>query len=184
MVTNLLQIKVGALSASLVWGIIRHLQLLEQAAQPAAQYSWTHSPRIAVPPVPRAPVLALAPSGSSLLWGIAYWSTSLVFSLSAIVVAVVVKMAIREHRADLRRHGRPLEKAQTQDHSDPVLHVAADTMYRLYQVSLVVLLLGVVNFCLCPVGATIFVPTVICGFLYVLQGVHPRVRKVIRSSSP
>ena len=161
--------KVGPLSASLAWGIVLQLQQVAQGNYLAAQF-WTNSPtsaRVAVPPVP-----ALAPSGSSLLWGVAYWFTSLVFGLSAIFVAVLVKKVIRDYRVALQRHGRKLEKAQTQDSfGDEVfwfIHVAADTMYRLKQVFLVVVLLGVVNFFLCPVGATIFVPTVICGFLYVL----------------
>ena len=165
-------IKVSAISTSLVWWIVRIIQQLQQAtvAQENAQHLVSHFSHVSWTNFLNPP---LAPSGSSLLWTIVYWATSLFFGLFAIFVAVIVKKVIRDYKAVLQPRGRPLEKTRTQeslDHGDVVawfIPVATDTMYRNYQVSLVVLLLGVLNFFLCPVGATIFVPTVILGLYYV-----------------
>jgi hypothetical protein len=176
-------IKAGAISASLFWLIFRHLLLLrevQEKAHLAVSLSHITSPIsacVAVPPVSLDPDPALAQSCSSLLWGIVYWSTGLIFGLCAVFIAFLVKKAIRDYRDILQRLGRPLEKARTQeslDHEDLVawlswlIPVATDSTYRCYQFSLVTLFLGVVNL-FRPIGATVFVPAVICGLYYVFS---------------
>jgi len=175
----------GVITAHLVWWIVRHLQFLQQAREYQHQKylfaTLSHISRkisalstgVAVPPLPLDPGPTVAIPGS---WAVVYMCTSLVFALSAIFVAMVVKKAIRDYRVVLQRRGRPLEKARPQeslDHGDVVawfIPVAMDTTYRLYQVSLLALLLGIVNL-FRPFGATIQVlvgvPSVICGLLYV-----------------
>ncbi|KAI9458123.1 hypothetical protein BJY52DRAFT_1269811 [Lactarius psammicola] len=185
---NVVIITACPICVSLIWFIVRSIQNL-QVERVAQNYQdlytaiFSHVPRtsfftppqVTVPPVPHAPDPALAPSGFDLLWVNVYWVTSLVFGLSTISIAVfakvLIKQKIRDHRTVLRHHGRPLEKARMHEFLDGdaeawFMHEATDTTYRLLQVSLVVFLLGHIDSFLFPLGATVFIPTVICGLLY------------------
>ncbi|KAI9458124.1 hypothetical protein BJY52DRAFT_1186920 [Lactarius psammicola] len=173
-------ISASAIGASLIWCIIHGIQNLQAArtAQKARHYLdlYATSPRVAVPPIPHALDSALAPSGFGLLWANAYWITSLVFGLSAISIAVLVKSKIQEHKIVLQCRGQSLEKALVQESLDGgaeawYMSEATDTMYRLLQVTFVVFLLGHVNSFLYPLGATIFIPTVIWCLLYVFGAI-------------
>ncbi|KAF8273108.1 hypothetical protein EI94DRAFT_1795489 [Lactarius quietus] len=144
---NTFLISAGGFSFSTIWLIVHSiLDLQEKTAHKTAHHlaeifsyvSQGNSPPVAVPDT------ALTPSGSSLIRAIVYWFTGLFFGLSAIFVAIMVKGKIRDHRVALQSHSQPWEK-----------------------VSLVVLILGHVNFFLFPVGTMIFVPTVIFGWNYV-----------------
>ncbi|KAH9167463.1 hypothetical protein EDB89DRAFT_1909980 [Lactarius sanguifluus] len=137
------------------------------------------SPQVAVPPIPHAPDPALASSGLGLLWANVYWTTSLVFGLSAIFIAVLIKEKIRVYRVVIQRRGRPPLEAQIPgslggDAGAWYMFEETDTMYRLLQVSLIVLPLGHAS-TLYPLGATIFIPTVVSGLLYVFGAIGPTV---------
>ncbi len=189
-------IKAGAICANLTWCIVRSVQNLQaaRAAQKSKHYLdiyaaiFSHvprtnsltSPRVAVPPVLHAPDPALALSGFGLLWANVYWITSFVFGLSAIFFAVLVKQMIRDHKVVLQR----MQDSLNGDAEAWFMSKEMDTIYRLFQVSLVVFLLGHVNSFLCPVGATIFIPTVICGLLYVFGTIGPTVYSEQPSRSP
>ncbi|KAH9027195.1 hypothetical protein EDB84DRAFT_1500593 [Lactarius hengduanensis] len=138
----------------------------------------TTSPRVAVPLIPHVPDPALAPSSSfgpsfGLLWAKAYWITGLGFGLAAIFMAVLIKQAIRNYRVVIQRRGQsPSEKIHTQESLDGDAEAwyrsaPTDAVYRLFRVFLVLSLLAHVDCFVCPVGATTFIPTVICGLLYV-----------------
>ncbi len=197
-------IKAGAMCANLTWCIVRSVQDLEatRAAQKVKYYldtiyaaifshvPWTNSltsPRVAVSPVPHAPDPALASPVFflGLLWANVYWYTSLVFSFGAIFFAVIVKQNARYRRVVLQRHGRPsvnlrarMQESFDEDAEAWLVSVMTDAMNRLFHVSFVVFLLGHVDSPLCPVGAMIFIPTVICSLLYVLGTIGPVVNSV------
>lgn len=143
------------------------------------------SPRVAVP-IPHVPDPALPPSSSfgpsfGLLWANAYWITGLGFGLAAIFMAVLIKQAIRKYRVVIQRRGQsPSEKIRTQESLDGDAEAwyrsaPTDAVYRLFRVFLVLSLLAHVDCFVCPVGATTFIPTVICGLIYVFGDTKPTV---------
>ncbi|KAH9000451.1 hypothetical protein EDB92DRAFT_1831391 [Lactarius akahatsu] len=151
----------------------------------------TNSPRVAVP-IPHVPDPALAPSWSfgpsfGLLWANAYWITGLGFGLAAVFMAVLIKQAIRNYRVVIQRRGQsPKEKIRTQESLDGDAEAwyrsaPTDAVYRLFRVFLVLSLLAHVDCFVCPIGATTFIPTVICGLLYVFGDTRPTARTSISS---
>ncbi|KAH9066813.1 hypothetical protein EDB87DRAFT_1573697 [Lactarius vividus] len=204
---NVVIITVSAISASLVWCILRSIPIL-QAARATQKVKHYHdiyaaflshvpqtdslaSPRVAVPPIPYAPDPTLTSSGPDrldLLWANVYWITSLVFGLSAIFMAVLIKKKIRHYRVVIQRRGRPPLEAQRQESLNRdagawYMFEETDTMYRLLQVSLLVIPLGHASY-LYPLGATIFIPTVVSGLLYVFGVIGPTVRPEQPPQSP
>jgi nitrate reductase gamma subunit len=180
-------IKAGGFSFSTIWLILRNIQdpqvrmaqttvhHLAAISLHLSQINHPTSPLVAIPPAPYAPDPALSPSGSSLQRAIVYWLIGLVFAFSAIFIAIIVKQKMRGHRVVLQSDSRPWEKAKIQELLDgdvEMSSIAMDTMYRLFQVSIVILLLGHANFFLFPVGYTIFIPTVLFGLIYIMSS-HP-----------
>jgi len=100
-----------------------------------------------------------------------YWVTGLVFSISAVVLAMLGKHMIRDcrDRLALRRHikGAPIRSLWDGTTQGLALFTATDTMYRLFQVALVLVLLGHIDALVISVGLTVFAPIVGCGVLYV-----------------
>jgi hypothetical protein len=173
-------IKAGGFSFSATWLIVRNIQdLRARGAQKtahhlAAHLSQKYFPADAILPAPYAPDSVLSPSGSYLLPAIVYWLIGLVFCLTALFIAIILKQKIRGHRVVLQSHSRPREKAKVQESFDrdaEAWNVGMDAMYRHFQVSLIVLIIGHVNFFLFPVSPTIFTPAVICGVVYIFDAI-------------
>lgn len=106
-----------------------------------------------------------------------YWVTSLVFSVSAVVLAMLGKHMIRECRDKLalRRHikGPPIQSLWDGSVQGLAMFAATDTMYRLFQVALVLVLLGHIDTLVISVGISIFAPIVGFGVLYVFGFIGP-----------
>lgn len=106
-----------------------------------------------------------------------YWVTSLVFSVSAVVLAMLGKHMIRECRDKLalRRHtkGPPIRSLWDGSVQGLAMFAATDTMYRLFQVALILVLLGHIDTLVISVGISIFAPIVGCGVLYVFGFIGP-----------
>ena len=100
-----------------------------------------------------------------------YWVTGLVFSVSAVVLAMLGKHMIRDcrDRLALRRHikGPPIRSLWDGTAQGLAMFAATDTMYRLFQVALILVLLGHIDALVISVGITVFAPIVGCGVLYV-----------------
>ena len=111
----------------------------------------------------------------------AYWVTSLVFSVSAVVLAMLGKHMIRDckDRLPLRRHlkGPPTRSLLDGSVEGLAMFAATDTMYRLFQVALVLVLLGHIDALVIAIGVTILVPIVGCGVLYVFGFIGPPVTR-------
>jgi hypothetical protein len=100
-----------------------------------------------------------------------YWVTSLVFSVSAVVLAMLGKHMICDcrDRLALRRHLKapPVRSLWDGSAQGLAMFAAADTMYRLFQVALVLVLMGNIDALVISIGITVFAPIVGCGVLYV-----------------
>lgn len=190
-------IKVGLISATLFWRIIYNFRNLARAVEETTQSldllaaisshisgtNYLTSPGVTAPFTPHAPDSALAPSRSDLLRENLYWGTSIVLGLTTITVTIIVKTIIWDHRDDLQCHGWPgparMQESLTEEEIKAFLNyfrsAGTDSMYRLSQVFLVVLILGNVNFFLFPVDPTILIPIVICGLIYVFDVTGPTV---------
>ncbi len=173
-------VKAGAFSASAAYCIIQSIQNTI-ARQDLYAAIFSHLPQMYPQvPFPPAPYPTLASMFFALLRENAYWFTSLVFSLPALSIALSVKQKIRDRKDDHRdvpqRHGQSDDKQPefSDEHIEGwFMFMATDSMYRLFQVSLAMLILGHVNSFLVPVGATLFVPTVICGLYYIFGNLVP-----------
>ena len=182
-------IKAGGFCFGTIWLILRNVQDLHLRTSVRLTQMTVHhlavivshvsrikdptSPPVATPPASYAPDPTLSPSGSSLQQAIVFWTTGLGFACSAIFVAIFVQQKMRGHRVVLQSHSQHWKKAKTQEPLDgdvEALFVATDTIYRLFQASLFILLLGHANFFLFPVAYTIFTPTVLFGLIYVALG--------------
>ena len=126
---------------------------------------------VAILPTPYAdPVLS--PSGSDLLRAVVYWIAGLNFCLTATFMAIFIKQRMQSYRVVLQSHSQPREKAKAQEAFDRhalVWNVATDSMYRHFQVSLVIFIIGHVNFFFFPVSPIVFVPAVVYGIAYVFN---------------
>ena len=180
-------IKAGGFCFGTIWLILRNVQDLHLRTSVRLTQMTVHhlavivshvsrikdptSPPVATPPASYAPDPTLSPSGSSLQQAIVFWTTGLGFACSAIFVAIFVQQKMRGHRVVLQSHSQPWEKAEVREslHGD-AWYVETDTMYQLFQVSLVILILGHINFFLFPVGPTIFAVAVVLSLLYVFGG--------------
>jgi hypothetical protein len=187
------------MTASIVYRIVCNIRNIKSVPQPflyAAIHSyfsqWTTS-SMATPP---APVPSASPSpldqigpppifddvySSRIVRMNVYWITSLVFSASAVVLAMLGKHMIRDcrDRLALRRHVKGPSVRSFWDGSVQglAMFAATDTMYRLFQVALVLVLLGHIDALVISVGLTVFAPIVGCGMLYVFGFIGPPVMR-------
>jgi hypothetical protein len=106
-----------------------------------------------------------------------YWFTSLVFSVSAVTLAMLGKQVLRSHRdrlqAVLRRRPMGAMIPSVLSYEPPFLPTAIDAMYRLFQVALVLIFLAHVDAMVISVGVTVLAPIVVFGLLYVFGIIGP-----------
>ena len=187
--------KAGAISASVVYRIVYNIRNIQSVPQPflyAAIHSYFTEGTTAAPPAPvtSAPANPLDRIGPPPIFDVwssrivrlnVYWVTSLVFSVSAVVLAMLGKHMIRDCRDKLalRRHLKapPLRSLWDGSAQGLAMFAATDTMYRLFQVALVLVLMGHIDALVISVGITIFAPIAVCGTLYVFGFIGPPVMR-------
>jgi Family of unknown function (DUF6535) len=190
--------KAGAISASIVYRIVYNIRNLQSVPQPflyAAIHSHFFQGTTSSMAAPQAPVPSPSPSlldqidhppifdvcSSRIVRMNVYWVTSLVFSVSAIVLAMLGKHMIRDckDRLALRRHPKspPVRSLFDGSVQGLAMFAATDTMYRLFQVALVLVLLGHIDSLFISVGVSVFAPIVGCGVLYVFGFIGPSVMR-------
>lgn len=108
-----------------------------------------------------------------------YWIASFVFSVTAVVLAKFSKDLIRGHRHSLVRRlpqggvdtvfGRFSGGAVT----SVVAAGATDTMYRLFQVALILVLLGHIDAIVISAGLDVLIPIMVGGLLYTFGLIAP-----------
>lgn len=106
-----------------------------------------------------------------------YWLTSLVFNISTVSLAMFAKQRTRDVKHGLIRQLR-LRNASSSDAMEGSIDESAqsvfmaigmDTMYRLFQVALIVFLLGHIDAIVKPIGVPFLASVVICGMLYIFR---------------
>jgi hypothetical protein len=175
--------KAGAISASVVYRIVynlRHVQTLPPPFLYSAIHSHFSGSTFSMPPPPPLPsMLAFqAPTFDVSLPRVlrmnVYWFTCLVFSCSAFFLSMFGKRIIRE-----RRYGLALRKGtRTHRLSSDYFHrfavsKAMDSIFRLFQVALVVLLLAHVDTIVVSIDLNFFIPIIVCALLYVFGFIGP-----------
>jgi len=197
---NAVFLSAGAISASIVYRIVYNIRNIQSVPKPflyAVIHSLFSQGTTSSMAAPQAPVPSASPSpldqihpppppifdlcSSRIVRMNVYWVTSLVFSVSAIVLAMLGKHMIRDckDRLALRRHikGPPIRSLLDGSVQGLAMFATTDTMYRLFQVALVLVLLGHIDSLVISVGVTVFAPIVGCGVLYVFGFIGPHVMR-------
>ena len=107
-----------------------------------------------------------------------YWMTSLVFNISTVSLATFARQRTRDVKLRLVRQLR-LRNAPKNDTAVEVpfderpqsvfMALGMDTMYRLFQVALIIFLLGHIDAIVKPLGVIFLASVIVCGMLYVFR---------------
>jgi len=107
-----------------------------------------------------------------------YWIATLVFTISTLSLAMLSRQRTREVKHGLiRQHVGHASKSPAMaadvslDESAQGLYMslAIDTIYRLFQVALILFLLGHVDVIILPIGVVYLASIVACGTLYIFR---------------
>jgi len=136
-------------------------------------------PQAPVPSMLSQPYPAFDPPSSSLrvIRMNMYWLTSLVFNISTVFLAMFSRQRTRDVKLGLIRQLRlrnasksdVMEASIDETAQSVFMAIGMDTMYRLFQVALIVFLLGHVDAIVKPIGVTFLASVVICGMLYIFR---------------
>ena len=161
-------------------------QVVALLAQISKQVS-SITPQVSIPSTPPPPYQVLPPKSSDVRVN-AFWFMSLIFSLSAALLATLVQQWVRDYMHVFQRYSNPLKSARLRQYlyegaEGWYMPVVAESVPGLLHVSLVLFFLGlgdslfVVN---TTVGVTTIIPITICGLLYVFSMFVP----VVKPQSP
>jgi hypothetical protein len=138
------------------------------------------APQVPIPSTPPPPYPAFSPNTSDVRVN-AFWFMSLVFSLSAALVATLVQKWVRDYMHVFQRHSNPLKSARLRQYlyegaEGWYMPMVAESVPGLVHVSLFLFFLGVCDSLLSvntTVGVAIIIPIANCGLLYVLSTFAP-----------
>ncbi|KAH8984550.1 hypothetical protein EDB86DRAFT_2744490, partial [Lactarius hatsudake] len=147
-------------------------QISKQVSSIASQVS---IPSASPPPYPN-----FSPSSSDVRVN-AYWLMSLVFSISAALLATLVQQWVRDYMHVFQRYSNPLKSARLRQYlyegaEGWYMPVVAESVPGLVHVSLFLFFLGLGDSLLAvhtTVAVTTIVPITVCGLLYVLTMFAP-----------
>ncbi|KAH8984555.1 hypothetical protein EDB86DRAFT_142650 [Lactarius hatsudake] len=160
----------------------QNVALLAQISQQVSSIA----PQVSIPSAPPLPyVFSLNPSDVRVN---VFWFMSLVFSISAALLATLVQHWVRDYMHVFQRYSNPLKSARLRQYlyegaEGWYMPVVAESVPGLVHVSLLLFFVGLgdslfnVN---TTVGVTTIVPITICGLLYVFSMFAP----VIQPQSP
>ena len=145
------------------------------------------APQVSIPSSPPPPYPDFAPNPSDVRVN-AYWFMSLVFSLSAALLATLVQQWVRNYMQVFERYGNPLKVARLRQYlyegaEKWYMLVVAESVPGFIHVSLFLFFLGIIDSLLSlytTIGITTIVPITICGLFYVLCTFAP----IFDSQSP
>ena len=172
---------------------IRHLEAAQKPVYYQRLYAavWAlTSQRTSSVATPQAPVPSMlshpypvAPEPSPLSRVIRmnmFWIISLVFNISTVSLAMLARQRTRDLQLRLIRQqfGHASKSTSTGDSFDEhvqgfYMSMAIDTMYRLFQVALVMFLLGHIDAIVHPISATFLSLVFVCGMLYIFRIIGP-----------
>ena len=168
---------------------IRHLEATHQLVYFQGLYTAVRavmSQKASLVTIPQAPVPSTLsqsystfelPSAPRVIRMNMYWMTSLVFNISTVSLAVFARQRTRDVKFSLIRQLRFRDASKSDvtgvsfdEHAQSVFTaVGMDTMYRLFQVALIVFLLGHIDAIVKPIGVTFLASVVVCGMLYIFR---------------
>ena len=133
------------------------------------------APQVPIPSSPPPPYPSFTPNPSDVRVNV-YWFMSLVFSLTAALLATLVQQWVRDYMQVFQRYGNPLKGARLRQYlyegaEGWYMLVVAESVPGLVHVSLFLFFLGLIDSLLSlntTVGITTIVPIALCGLFYVL----------------
>ncbi|KAH9051497.1 hypothetical protein EDB87DRAFT_1737773, partial [Lactarius vividus] len=145
------------------------------------------APQVSIPSTLPPPYPDFSPNSSDVRVN-AYWFMSLVFSLSAALLATLVQRWVRDYMHVFQRYSNPLKSARLRQYlyegaEGWYMPVVAESVPGLVHVSLFLFFLGLGDSLLTihtTIAITTIIPISICGLLYVLSTFAP----VIKPQSP
>ncbi|KAH9988461.1 hypothetical protein BJV74DRAFT_773388, partial [Russula compacta] len=138
------------------------------------------APEVSIPSTAPPPFPPFNPSASDIRIN-AFWFMSLIFSLSAALIAILVQQWVRDYMHVFQRYSDPLKSARLRQY----LHEGSEAWYMpilaeavpgLLHLSLFLFFVGLCDSVLninTTVGISATVPIGICGLLYVLTTLAP-----------
>ena len=160
-------------------------QVVTLLAQISTQVS-SIAPQVSIPSAP-PPYPNFSPASSDVRVN-AFWFMSLVFSLSAALIATLVQQWVRDYMHVFQRYSNPLKSARLRQYlyegvEGWYMPLVAESVPSLVHVSLFLFFLGICDMLFSlntTIGITTVVPIFFCGLLYVLSMFAP----IINPKSP
>ena len=154
----------------------QNVALLVQISKQVASIA----PQVSIPSAPPPPYPTFRPTSSDIRVNV-YWFMSLVFSLSAGLLATLVQRWVRDYMHVFQRYSNPLKGARLRQYlyegaEGWYMPVVAESVPCLVHVSLFLFFVGLGDSLLATnttVGVTTIIPITICGLLYVLSMFAP-----------
>ncbi|KAI9433138.1 hypothetical protein H4582DRAFT_2101758 [Lactarius indigo] len=158
----------------------QNVALLAQISNNVSSIASAIAPRASTQSTPPSSYPPFAPTASDVRIS-TFWFMSLVFSLSAALLATLVQQWVRDYMHVFQRYSNPLKSARLRQYlyegaEGWYMPVVAESVPGLVHVSLFLFFLGLGDSLLNlnrAVGITIIVLITICGFLYALSTFTP-----------
>ena len=139
-----------------------------------SQQTSSIAPHVSIPSTPPPPYPDFSPSSSDVRVN-AYWFMSLVFSLSAALLATLVQQWVRDYMHVFRRYSHPLKSARLRQYlyegaEGWYMPVVAEFVPGLVHISLFLFFLGLCDSLLTlntTIGITTVIPISVCSLLYI-----------------
>ena len=134
------------------------------------------APQVSIPSTPPPPFPNFSPSWSDVRVN-AFWFMSLVFSLTAALLATLIQQWVRQYMYVFQRYSNPRKSARLRQYLYEGLErwwmpLVAESVPGLVHVSLFLFFVGICD-SLFPINATVAISTIvpisICGLLYVFR---------------
>ncbi|KAI9457258.1 hypothetical protein BJY52DRAFT_1120508, partial [Lactarius psammicola] len=161
----------------------QNVALLAQISQQVSSIA----PQVSIPSTPPLPYPDFTPKSSDVRVN-AFWFMSLVFSLSAALLATLVQQWVRDYMDVFQRYSNPLKSSRLRQYlyegaEGWHMPMVAEFVPGFVHVSLFLFFLGLGDslFALnTTIGTTTIIPIAICGFLYILSTFTP----IVKPQSP
>ncbi|KAI9455667.1 hypothetical protein BJY52DRAFT_1121750, partial [Lactarius psammicola] len=138
------------------------------------------APQVSIPSTLPPPYPDFRPNASDVRVNV-FWFMSLVFSISAVLLATLVRQWVQDYMHVFQRYSNPLKSARLRQYlyegaEGWYMPVVADSVPGLVHVSVFLFFVGLGDSLFAvhtTVGITTIVPITICGLLYVLSTFAP-----------
>ncbi|KAH9168559.1 hypothetical protein EDB89DRAFT_1579284 [Lactarius sanguifluus] len=165
----------------------QNVALLAQISNQVSSIALAIAPQVSTPSTSPPLYPPFTPTSSDVRVN-AFWFMSLVFSLSAALLATLVQQWVRDYMHVFQRYSNPLKSARLRQYlyegaEGWYMPMVAESVPGLVHISLFLFFLGLGDSLFAlnrTIGITIIVLIIICGFLYVLSTLTP----IVNPQSP